>query len=39
MSLAVLDFGPLTETIQFQMEIDKLKDLRHSCWQHSKKVG
>lgn len=39
MSLAVLDFGPLTETIQFLMEIDKLKDIRHSCRRHSKKVG
>lgn len=28
MSLAVLDFGPLTETIQFLMEIDKLKDIQ-----------
>ncbi|HDL8472947.1 TPA: HD domain-containing protein [Yersinia enterocolitica] len=28
MSLAVLDFGPLTKTIQFLMEIDKLKDIQ-----------
>lgn len=28
MSLATLDFGPLTETIQFLMEIDKLKDIQ-----------
>ena len=28
LALPVLDFGPLTETVQFLMEVDKLKDIQ-----------